>query len=418
MTRYVLFLLFFLWSSAFAASSGTYWNVPGGSGYPSADAACQWLFNSGGGSTGGYAYSGAQTVTPTSADCKKTNSTTGVVVSFGSAVAYTRTCSGTNGQFNPSTGTCFPGCPSSGTTLSDSGVQTTAMGTTACIGGCAVTGAVSTCAGSTSDCALSGPIVATGGTCDPSSMPTLPSPADTPASAPNPCPAGQVSGTINGTSVCAPGGKTQETTTSSSSTSSTSTSASGVSTSASGSSSGTSTSTCDGSSCTTTTTTTTTNSDGSSSTTTDTSTLPQSDYCTLHPNAAACTNSSSWGGGCDAFACSGDAVQCAQAQAAWKLACDFEKTGDLQAQGEAAATGAARPSGHPALSPSVVSLGAGTFDQTNPYSDACPAALTFSVGGQSISADYCNAWPFVQALGHAAVAICLVVAARMVIGAI
>ena len=144
------------------------------------------------------------------------------------------------------------------------------------------------------------------------------------------CPVGQCPGNQNGTSVCVPcenGKQTDKTTSSETKTETPSGASSPASTSTKTETSDSRTS-CTGDQCTTQRDVTTTNPDGSKTTKTETKTEPKSDYCTDNPKADVCKGTeSSWGGECEAgFTCDGDAVQCAQAQAAHQMRCKLTET--------------------------------------------------------------------------------------------
>lgn len=81
---------------------------------------------------------------------------------------------------------------------------------------------------------------------------------------------------------------------------------------------------CTNGSCNTTTTTTTVR-NGTPTTKTETKTEPQADFCKDNPRAAQCSQQGTFAGSCGSFACTGDAVQCAQARAASELLCAADK---------------------------------------------------------------------------------------------
>lgn len=96
---------------------------------------------------------------------------------------------------------------------------------------------------------------------------------------------------------------------------------------------------CQAGACNTTTTTTSTNGAGQT-TGTKTETTPgdgteQGEYCAKNPTAPACVKSA-WGGGCGAFTCSGDAVQCAMAKEVHEKNCKLlaDKPGASAASAE------------------------------------------------------------------------------------
>lgn len=85
--------------------------------------------------------------------------------------------------------------------------------------------------------------------------------------------------------------------------------------------------TCTGDRCSTQTVKETTNPDGTASKETTTGEVDKQSFCKANPGHIVCKgeDEGTWGGSCSGgFQCTGDAVQCAQAQAAWKAACLFD----------------------------------------------------------------------------------------------
>jgi len=161
------------------------------------------------------------------------------------------------------------------------------------------------------------------------------------------CQPGYGVSTVGGITMCVPASQATNTPTTVNSTSSTTGTANGSGTST-GSTTTTETKTCTGDgSCSTSTTTVT--KDGSGTTTGTTTTTAKttdtkgddavSQFCRENPTSPICKGSS-WGGSCAAsFTCEGDAVQCAQAQAAYLMACDLTKTGDQKTLGDQITSG-------------------------------------------------------------------------------
>lgn len=80
--------------------------------------------------------------------------------------------------------------------------------------------------------------------------------------------------------------------------------------------------------CTTTTTKSTTDANGVTTTSTNSKTESKDDFCTTNPRSSMCLDGV-FGGSCEAgFVCEGDAVQCAQAKAAYETKCAWEKVPD------------------------------------------------------------------------------------------
>lgn len=324
-------------------------------------------------------------------------------------------------------------CPPAGTVEGDSSnaYEASSINPTICIGegsqGCVWKpgGSVpAVCANG--KCYQWGPFTATGASCDPSS--TVPGAPSSAASAPPTdasCVAkGQCPGTIHGTTTCVPcGTKSQESVTSTSTAASSA--ASGAAPSTSTESGTTTTKTeCSGSQCTTTTTTSTQKSDGSSEQKTSSKTEPQTDFCAANPKAAVCKgdDDSKWGGACaGGFTCSGDAVQCAQAQAAYDLSCtiktDPQNTTVLAGAG---AIGAGdQPGDHPANSEQTVSFDLASRLDSLPLfgsSGDCPSDVSASVGGRAITLPFSTLCPYMRMLGAALMACAYIAAAKIVFG--
>lgn len=177
---------------------------------------------------------------------------------------------------------------------------------------------------------------------------------------------------------------------------------------------------CTNGSCNITTTTTVTNPDGSTITTTETQSTPQPDFCQSNPGHIVCKgeDEGTFGGSCSAgFQCSGDAVQCAQAEAAWKSACASDVSGmtDQINDGSAAmAAGAASGLGIPG--------GSDAFDLGSRLSEVplfgssggCPSDVSVNVGGTSYTIAFSSMCPQLQVLGVALMAFAYLVAGFIV----
>lgn len=146
---------------------------------------------------------------------------------------------------------------------------------------------------------------------------STPSKTDAPL---NKCPAGQLPGTVNGLTVCAKSGESVEGTETTVNTPGDASDPNSVISETTNN-----VTTCTGSgSCTTTTTVTSTHYDGTTTTATSDKTQSESSYCAANPSANVCK-----GGASGAFAgacgtppvCSGDAVQCAVAEATFSTNC-------------------------------------------------------------------------------------------------
>lgn len=258
--------------------------------------------------------------------------------------------------------------------------------------------------------------------CGPTQSSGQPCAASTPQGAtgsPSACPAGKVPGLINGQTVCLGAGdnnpavsvETQKQTTTNSQGQSTTSTTTSTTTDRGGSGA--------------TRTTTTTNPDGSSTTTTS-STNPGATktemqrFCDQNPETTICRRST-WGGACGAFACDGDAVQCAIAREMHQRNCQlFETSSALSELGNAIAAGNdPQASQNPALEANrqttslTGSISQETFlgqgglaDQQIVVSPSLTVTLPWSQLNQYLSY-----------MGAIVVAFALVFAARLVVGA-
>ena len=208
--------------------------------------------------------------------------------------------------------------------------------------------------------------------------------------APDPCPAGQCRGTINGASVCVACDSTTTNDTKTVAPPGTSASAAAGSGAASapGAVSTQDQTTCANGKCTTVRTISTTGSDGKTTTTTDGGTTEQTQgsYCGEHPSSDLCQDDkSTWNGTCASTQCTGDAVLCAIAQEQAKRYCEVLNENDGSAAGRAAAAnGNAGASDHPYKNATSTSLDFNSvIDKTNIVAASCPADLSVTILGRS-----------------------------------
>lgn len=233
------------------------------------------------------------------------------------------------------------------------------------------------------------------------------------------CPAGQVPGLINGQTVCLGAGEANpvqkvETTTT-------------TTTNAQGQPTGTSTTT-------TTTkdtgnggtvTTTTKNADGTTTTKTENA-GPNTDkpdvqrFCEQNPDSSICKKST-WGGSCGAFACDGDAVQCAIAREVYTRDCTLYDTPTaLSTLGNQVSSGAdPQASQNPALEPNrqTTSL-TGSISQDSFLSQTGLSDQQFIVSPRlTVTLPWSKLNPYLSIMGGIVVAFALIFAARIVVGA-
>lgn len=337
-----------------------------------------------------------------------------------------------------SSGKCVPStCPSSGTLIPGTENSTFALSSlsssnVACVSGCMVTGSMSvsyTDSSGVKHSQLAGPIRSTGQACNPEGQGgTLPSlgaaqPGQPPASAPATCPIGQCPGTVNGVAVCAACGTV---------------SSGNVTTGGGTNSGGTITTTdCTGGTCVTKvgtvgpdgsiTWTTYTNGSGNSASDTpaggngssgngsgDSQNQDQQSFCAENPDSIIC-KSSSWGGTCGSFTCSGDSVQCAIAKDQHDRNCQlFDNQTDISNKGVAAV--AAGASGVSSVGVSDVSLDfASKLDQQDRLPGACPGDRVVPVyKGTSITIPFSKVCELAGSLSKALIAFSMLAAAFIV----
>lgn len=330
--------------------------------------------------------------------------------------------------FTEEDGQCVNNCPPAGTTEGDSSNAYTTSSkvpsNNLCIGSCSWSaGGVVPSVCANGKCYYYGPFTSNGSACTGEGggpapeEPDLVPPDDAKCVSKGQCP-----GTINGTKVCVPCSSKEGTTSESGSSSSEGTDSSGAPTGSTGTTNTTkeTTANCTNGSCNTTTTTTVTNPDGSTTTTTETESTPHPDFCKANPGHIVCKgeDEGTFGGSCAAgFQCSGDAVQCAQAEAAWKSACASDVSGmteQINTGTAAMAAGAASGLGIPG--------GSDAFDLGSRLSEVplfgssggCPSDVAVNVGGTSYNIAFSSMCPQLQVLGVALMAFAYLVAGFIV----
>jgi hypothetical protein len=163
---------------------------------------------------------------------------------------------------------------------------------------------------------------------------------------------------------------------------------------------------------------------GQNGVTTCSKTQDQQSFCADHPTDPQCKDQTTFGGACAPGAqptCTGDAVQCEQARAAWKIECDLteEPTDAQYTLGKSLATGGADPVVSP-LDPSKLT----TVNVTDLVTTAgaartltatCIPNQTFSVMSHSYTFDTTLFCQFASIIGYLMVAASSVIAIRMVV---
>lgn len=319
-------------------------------------------------------------------------------------------------------------CPEAGTKEGDSSnaytTNSKVPANNLCIGSCSWSaGGVVPSVCANGKCYYYGPFTSNGTACTgDGGAPPPPEPEPAPPDDASCVSKGQCPGTINGTKVCVPCSSKEGTTSESGSSSGSGTDSSGNPTGDTGTTNTTkeTTANCTNGSCNTTTTTTVTNPDGSTTTTTETESKPQADFCQSNPGHIVCKgeDEGTFGGSCAAgFQCSGDAVQCAQAEAAWKSACASDVSGmteQINTGTAAMAAGAASGLGIPG--------GSDAFDLGSRLSEVplfgssggCPSDVSVNVGGTSYTIAFSAMCPQLQVLGVALMAFAYLVAGFIV----
>lgn len=333
-----------------------------------------------------------------------------------------------NSGYSALNGACvLNNCPDAGHTEGDSSEMVQTSGSMPagdlCIQGCVARSTSLASAGCMNGkCYANGPFRFSGGLCDPTATAsTAPKPVtETPPSDAQCVAQGKCPGTVNGTTVCVTCSTKSQTTVKTAAEAASSV-ASGVTTATGKGTTTTETTECANGSCTTTTTKQTANSDGTSSEEKSTVTEPMSSFCKDNPEAALCKGEEGgkWGGSCGGFTCDGDAVQCAQAQAAWKLTCGLDtEASDPTVQAGVAAVGAGdRPAGHPGNDAEEVPFQLSSMLDSTPLfgsSADCPVDVNVTAMGKSIVMPFSVMCPYLRMLGAAFMAACYLAAAGIV----
>lgn len=228
---------------------------------------------------------------------------------------------------------------------------------------------------------------------------------------PSPCPPGQLSGTINGSTVCyKPGTATQQGPTETSTTPSSG--GGGPGAAPPGSTSSETSTTCSGGQCTTTT---TWHAADGSVTGTSTKTQSQNDFCADNPKSLMCIQSSWAGGSCDSVpACDGDPVFCAIAQSDFKTKCALNPDPGPESElyhSEKNKTGSVIGD---LPGSSTATIGAGSFDQTERFSASGLSDLSITVAGRPVTLQISVLNPWLVWMGNLLVAVSFLAAMAIV----
>jgi len=144
----------------------------------------------------------------------------------------------------------------------------------------------------------------------------------------------------------------------------------------------------------------------------------QAEFCRDNPNSPMCRQGT-WAGSCSTtFSCTGDAVQCAQAQAAYQFACEATKRTAQTDLGEQIIAGTDPLASTLPKSSNAETINlnvAGTINQAGWLSRSCPADEVFSyIGGQSFTVPWSTWCGYLQLFANLIVAACLLAAARII----
>lgn len=239
-----------------------------------------------------------------------------------------------------------------------------------------------------------------------------PAPVDNPNNPDSPktadCPMGQVKQTINGISACGVP-SSGDTTTTSNTTSKTDAAGNTVTT--------VSTTTCVGTKCTTTSTDTTTPAGGGTSTTATTSkSQDKANFCQDNPGLSICKEGS-FNGSCGAEpACTGDAIACAAASAAFKTACSLTPSASSEADlydAEKGKTGD-QTTGLPGNETKTIS--SANFVTTEQFAAVGLNDLSVTVHGTSINLPFSMLNQWLAYIGSIGVAASFLIAIRVALG--
>ena len=357
----------------------------------------------------------------------------------------TTTCTCSAGYVDSGSNSCISNSVNTCNTLNASGnglaIQTNTPGLHTCYNGILVTAtgaAFGTQGGAITSGELYGPFtcgasctgVSNGGNASASSPSGNPAASTSNGVAQGQCPTGQYWGTVNGVGTCVPS------VSSISGGSGTSASAAGGSTSAPTSGLGanapptatqsTNQTTCSGGNCTTT----TTYQNGSGTAVgTTTSTVPLTTYCAQNPTATGCPSTPSTN--TDTFsaaacgsppACSGDAIACATATAAWQTQCDLTvvpTTGPTSTEITAYNAALAGPTGDQTLQNNLTTttnISSASFDQTNILgagAGVSDVTVAMPMGGSvTLPLHLVNSW--LSVLGNVLMAVTFLVCLKIV----
>lgn len=312
-----------------------------------------------------------------------------------------------SGGVNDGNGTCIQTPCVAGDAA---GYYATGFTTSACINGCSLTrsatGSVSACSGWSNATGWSSCYLAQNGQ-------NCSTPSGSLTTAMSQCPVGQCPGTINGQTVCvACSGKTDTQSTSTK----TITAPDGTQTTSS-TTTNTTNNTNNTTSTTSTTTTTVTPPGGTPTTTTESKSedKPKEAFCVENPDSPLC-KVSTFGGGCGAFSCDGDAVQCAMAKEQHKRNCTmFDTATPLSTLGDQIAAGNdPLASSYPTAPGQQQTVNLSTaIDTSNPFATGCLQDKSFTIMTTTLVIPFSNICAYLEMMGQIVLVFSLLMAARI-----
>jgi len=172
-----------------------------------------------------------------------------------------------------------------------------------------------------------------------------------------------------------------------------------------------------------TTTTSTTKTDANGTTTTEEGKTEkkesQESFCKENPTVAFCKNGK-WGGGCDAFTCEGDAVQCAIAREIHQRNCEAAKSNPYTDMTDAAQAGTDNASTYIQAQKDAAALDVNArFSQSldpSPIAASCPSSRSVALpGGNSLEISFEKPCEIAGWLGHFVQAFAYLFAALIVL---
>lgn len=139
----------------------------------------------------------------------------------------------------------------------------------------------------------------------------------------------------------------------------------------------------------------------------------QANFCRDNPNSPMCKSGSFAGSCTTTFNCDGDAVQCAQAQAAYLMACDLTKESPLRVLGDAILN-LADPLQQQLPNPNNPDVKTITINSTGFLGGSCLSDQSFSVMGRTITLPFSSLCNILQAIGLVMLAIGALLSARII----